>query len=81
MKTEIRKLTGFKDKNGREISDGDQVVFLHNYGTVSGCVNLVGLVKWSDSWNCFIVANVRDEQGRDLCDRFLSDILSKVEVK
>lgn len=76
-----KKFTGYRDKNSRKIFDGDRVTFLHYYAPVTGWVKLTGLVKWSDSYSRFVVTNVRDEQGSDLCDRFLSDILCEAEVK
>lgn len=74
------QFTGFTDKNKRKIYSGDRVAFSQHFGPVTGRVKLSGLVEWSDNWECFVVKNVRDERGIELCDRFLSDILSDIKV-
>ena len=38
---------------------------------------MTGVVRWS-SWGCYIVDDVRDKEGNDLCGRFLANIRATV---
>ena len=72
-----KKFTGFTDKNGRQICEGDKVGFWENIEPYTGWVYMTGVVRWS-SWGCYIVDDVRDKEGNDLCGRFLANIRATV---
>ena len=65
---------GVSDPTSREIAlyvlYGDNAPFLQ-------AKEQTQVVRWS-SWGCYIVDDVRDKEGNDLCGRFLANIRATV---